>query len=31
VVEEGDYQNARVYGHVAQVDLSGRIKGHTGW
>jgi hypothetical protein len=29
VVEEGDYQNARVYGHVAQVDLSGRIKGHT--
>ena len=29
VVEEGDYENARVYGHVAQVDLSGRIKGHT--
>jgi hypothetical protein len=29
VVEEGDYQNARVYGHVAQVDLSGRINGHT--
>jgi hypothetical protein len=29
VVEQGDYQNARVYGHVAQVDLSGRIKGHT--
>src|ERR1700740_3767210 len=29
VVEQGDYQDARVYGHVAQVDLSGRIKGHT--
>jgi hypothetical protein len=29
VVEQGDYRNARVYGHVAQVDLSGRIKGHT--
>ena len=29
VVEQGDYQNARVYGHVAQVDVSGRIKGHT--
>jgi hypothetical protein len=29
VVEQGDYLNARVYGHVAQVDLSGRIKGHT--
>jgi hypothetical protein len=29
VVEKGDYQNARVYGHVAQIDVSGRIKGHT--
>ena len=29
VVEQGDYQNARVYGHVTQVDVSGRIKGHT--
>ena len=29
VVDQGDYQNARVYGHVAQVDVSGRIKGHT--
>ena len=29
VVEQGDYQNARVYGHVTQVDASGRIKGHT--
>lgn len=30
VVDKGDYQNARVYGHVAEIDLSGRIKGHTG-
>jgi hypothetical protein len=29
VVEKGDYQNARVYGHIAQIDLSGKIKGHT--
>jgi hypothetical protein len=29
VVDKGDYQNARVYGHVAQIDMSGRIKGHT--
>lgn len=29
VVDRGDYQNARVYGHVAQIDTSGRIKGHT--
>lgn len=29
VVDKGDYQNARVYGHVAQIDVSGRIKGHT--
>jgi hypothetical protein len=29
VVEKGDYQNARVYGHVSQIDMSGRIKGHT--
>ena len=29
VVDSGDYQNARVYGHVAQIDLSGRVKGHT--
>src|SRR5262247_2779700 len=28
-LEKGDYQNARVYGHVAQIDTSGRIKGHT--
>lgn len=29
VVDKGDYQNARVYGHVAQIDVSGKIKGHT--
>jgi hypothetical protein len=29
VVDKGDYQNARVYGHVAQIDMSGKIKGHT--
>ena len=27
VVDKGDYQNARVYGHVAEIDLSGRIGG----
>ena len=29
VVDKGDYQSARVYGHVAQIDMSGKIKGHT--
>ena len=29
VVDQGDYQNARVYGHIAQIDTSGRVKGHT--
>ena len=29
VVERGDYQGARVYGHIAQIDMSGKIKGHT--
>lgn len=29
VVDQGDYQNARVYGHVAGIDLSGKVKGHT--
>ena len=29
VVDEGVYQNARVYGHIAQIDLSGKIEGHT--
>jgi hypothetical protein len=29
VVDQGDYQGARVYGHIAEIDISGRIKGHT--
>ena len=29
VVDEVDYRNARVYGHVAEVDLSGKVKGRT--
>jgi hypothetical protein len=29
VVDAGDYRNARVYGHVAEVDISGKIKGRT--
>jgi hypothetical protein len=29
VVDGGEYRNARVYGHVAKIDMSGKIKGHT--
>ena len=29
VVDRGAYQNARVYGHVSEIDLSGKIKGRT--
>ena len=29
VVDKGDYRNARVYGHITQFDMSGKIKGHT--
>ena len=29
VVDKGDYRNARVYGHVSEIDMSGKIKGHT--
>lgn len=29
VVDQGDYQGARVYGRITQIDISGRIKGHT--
>src|ERR1700676_4565970 len=29
VVDQGDYQNARVYGHITQIDMSGKIKGRT--
>ena len=29
VVDGGEYRNARVYGHVANIDMSGRVKGRT--
>lgn len=29
VVDQGDYQNARVYGHITEIDMSGKIKGRT--
>ena len=29
VVGQGEYQNARVYGHIATIDISGKVKGHT--
>src|SRR5215470_1220349 len=29
VVDRGDYQNARVYGHIAEIDPSGKLTGHT--
>jgi hypothetical protein len=29
VVDQGEYQNARVYGHIAEIQLSGKVKGHT--
>ena len=29
VIDEGKFRNARVYGHVADIDMSGRIKGRT--
>lgn len=29
VVDSGEYRNARVYGHIAEIDMSGRIKGRT--
>jgi len=29
VVDQGEYRGARVYGHVASIELSGRIKGST--
>jgi hypothetical protein len=29
VVDQGEYQNARVYGHIAEIDMSGKVKGHT--
>src|SRR5215471_16496340 len=29
VVDAGEYRNARIYGHISQIDLSGHVKGHT--
>jgi len=29
VVDAGEYQNARVYGHVTEIDMSGKVKGRT--
>jgi hypothetical protein len=29
VVDEGEYRSARVYGHVTEIDMSGKVKGHT--
>jgi hypothetical protein len=29
VVDNGEYRNARVYGHITDIDMSGKIEGHT--
>ena len=29
VVDQGEYQNARVYGHIAEIQMSGKVKGNT--
>ena len=29
VVDQGEYQNARVYGHIAEIHMSGKVKGNT--
>ena len=29
VVDEGDYQNARVHGHITAIEMSGKVKGRT--
>ena len=29
VVDEGVYQGARVYGHIAEIEISGRFKGRS--
>ena len=29
VVDKNEYRDARVYGHIAQVEMSGRVKGRT--
>jgi hypothetical protein len=29
VVDAGEYRNAQIHGHVAEVDMSGKVEGHT--
>lgn len=29
VMDQGHYQNARVYGHIAKIDMPGKVEGHT--
>ncbi len=29
VVDAGEYRNARVYGHITEIDMSGRVEGHS--
>jgi hypothetical protein len=29
VVDQGEYHRARVYGHIANIDMSGRVDGRT--
>jgi hypothetical protein len=29
VVDKGEYRDARVYAHVTEIDMSGKVKGHT--
>lgn len=29
VVDQGDYQGARVYGRITNIDMSGRVEGRT--
>ena len=29
VVDEGEYRNARVYGHITEIEMSGKVKGRT--
>lgn len=29
VLDEGEYRNARVYGHITDIDMSGKVRGHT--
>jgi hypothetical protein len=29
VVDQGDYRNARAYGHVSEIAMSGKVRGRT--